>query len=168
MLKSEVEVHGRFDKMKPIVIPEEDEDSVDKMEENILFPWGGASVADGTPIAQIKNRVNHHRFHKFEPRQSTTLTLRLLEEIRKSISSFRPSMSLAMLAASKSHASMLSLGDLLSSQPSSASTPDTVLSDSFHPKAEIDIVISGGGLKGYFMSGFVVSTILLACEIFLR
>ena len=75
-------------------------------------------------------------------RASTSLTLRLLTEIKESISSFRPSESLAQLTSMKSVLSMHSLSKGYNS------------TDNLRPpKAEIDVVISGGGLKGYFMAG---------------
>lgn len=74
-------------------------------------------------------------------RPSTYLTIRLLREIRSAISSFRPSQSLAMLSAVKSSQSILSLDDM------------SHIVNETDAKAEIDIVISGGGLKGYFMAG---------------
>jgi hypothetical protein len=74
-------------------------------------------------------------------RPSTYLTIRLLREIRSAISNFRPSQSLAMLSTVKSYQSVLSLDDT------------SQLNNETEAKAEIDIVISGGGLKGYFMAG---------------
>ena len=62
-------------------------------------------------------------------RHSVALTERLLDEIRRSIRVFKPSKSLSMLSK---------------------------LAEDYereHVAAEIDIVISGGGMKGYFMTG---------------
>ena len=66
-------------------------------------------------------------------RQSTILTLSLLEQISCSVSSFKPSSSLAELA-------------LLQKEKYKSEA---------NPIAEIDVVISGGGMKGYFMVGAV-------------
>lgn len=66
-------------------------------------------------------------------RQSTILTLNLLEQISCSVSSFKPSSSLAELA-------LLQKEKMKSEE---------------NPIAEIDVVISGGGMKGYFMVGAV-------------
>jgi hypothetical protein len=65
-------------------------------------------------------------------RPSTLLTLRLIDEIRSSIKMFKPSQSLARLVEDSKHEQEV---------------------NATKPVAEIDIVISGGGLKGYFMAG---------------
>lgn len=86
---------------------------------------------------KLTNTNRDHSNDIFSPihnRASTLLTMRLIDEIKASISSFKPSSSLALLAASE-HSNIdqsLSLG---------------------LPPTEIDVVISGGGLKGYFMAG---------------
>jgi hypothetical protein len=87
------------------------------------------------------------------------LCIKLLETIRSSISTFKPSYSLASL---KSLDNLLSFtadnGDDLSFQ--SGSSVDNIVKSTLkrenptkYHKAEIDIVISGGGLKGYFVTG---------------
>lgn len=63
-------------------------------------------------------------------RASTILTLDLLENISRSVSKFRPSKSLENLVDANHH-----------------------LINAEEPITEIDVVISGGGLKAYFMSG---------------
>lgn len=69
-------------------------------------------------------------------RASTELTLRLINEITNSVEVFKPSASLYAL-------SRLAADDFESNR------------DSTTPKApiEIDLVVSGGGLKGYFACG---------------
>ena len=87
------------------------------------------------------------------PRPSIQLTLALLEQISTSIHVFRPSRSLAELTQTearkkKQYSSRLLYsdgGDINSSSSSSGGDRTSV--------ADIDIVISGGGLKGYFMAG---------------
>lgn len=69
-------------------------------------------------------------------RASTELTLRLLSEITNSVEVFKPSASLYALSRLES--------DSNSSARDSPSTKAPV---------EIDLVISGGGLKGYFACG---------------
>lgn len=64
-------------------------------------------------------------------RAGVRLTMRLLEEIRDSITVFKPSKSLTMLSE-------------LAAESNSGS-----------PTVEIDLVLSGGGLKGYFVIGCV-------------
>jgi hypothetical protein len=66
-------------------------------------------------------------------RSSTALTLRLLDEISASVEVFKPSASLYAL-------SRLNDSDMDASPSSKSPT-------------EIDLVISGGGLKGYFACG---------------
>ncbi len=68
---------------------------------------------------------------RYDERASVALTERLLREIQRSVVSFRPSKSLSMLSG------------LMEDQ---ARCRDA-------PVAEIDLVISGGGMKGYFMTG---------------
>ena len=86
-------------------------------------------------------------------RQSTYLTIRLLNEIKLSIRSFQPSKSLQVLTSLQS---TISLDDSMTN----LLTMDTQQPKQKKPTAEIDIVISGGGLKGYFMAG--CSSILLS------
>ena len=92
------------------------------------------------------------------PRASIQLTMTLLEQISNSIHVFRPSKSLAEItqteAKRKQQLSQLSSrllyldgGDINSS--SNGTGPGGGVSS----VADIDIVISGGGLKGYFMAG---------------
>ena len=76
---------------------------------------------------------SRHVSHNYLPpkvRQSSILTEQILEEISKSITNFKPSKSLA---------------DLMESSPASRNSDE--------PAAEIDVVISGGGLKHFFMVG---------------
>ena len=82
-----------------------------------------------------------YRLYKGIIRPHVRLTLKLLDEISKSIAVFRPSKSLADLTKRKSSKNMFQL--------------DVAYTDAALPAAEIDIVISGGGLKGYFMCGAV-------------
>lgn len=79
---------------------------------------------------------------EYKTRHSTLVTQKLLEEISCSVSSFKPSASLAELASSSLHSNVDSSGNT--------------------PLAEIDVVISGGGMKGYFMVG---CTYILAKEL---
>ena len=65
-------------------------------------------------------------------RESVNLTVSLLQTIKKSVHVFRPSHSLANLV----HDAKTTLKE----------------KDINSPTAEIDVVISGGGLKGYFVS----------------
>lgn len=81
---------------------------------------------DSIELSDQRHRVKVNR-----SRPSTLLTLRLLDEIRSSIQSFKPSHSLGKLV-----------------EDAYSSNNPTVV-----PQTEIDIVISGGGLKGYFMAG---------------
>jgi len=62
-------------------------------------------------------------------RQSSLLTIRLIEEIRSAIKMFKPSKSLAKLV------------------------DDARATGQQKPETYIDVVISGGGLRGYFMAG---------------
>ena len=82
-----------------------------------------------------------YRVYKGIIRPHVRLTLKLLDEIGKSIAVFRPSKSLADLTKRKSSKNMFQI--------------DATHTDPALPAAEIDIVISGGGLKGYFMCGAV-------------
>ncbi len=82
-----------------------------------------------------------YRLYKGIIRPHVRLTLKLLDEIGKSIAVFRPSKSLADLTKRKSSKNMFQI--------------DATHTDQALPAAEIDIVISGGGLKGYFMCGAV-------------
>ena len=65
--------------------------------------------------------------------KSATLIVELLDQVAASVSSFRPSRSLAALAHHKNALSSSQKGQ--------------------HPPTEIDVVISGGGFKGLFMAG---------------
>ena len=69
-------------------------------------------------------------------RDSTALTEKLLEDIKRSIFTFRPSKSLQSITSMKED------------------------DRNQLPVTEIDVVISGGGLKGYFMAG--ASSVLLS------
>ena len=68
-------------------------------------------------------------------RGSTELTLRLMNEIANSVEVFRPS------------ASLYALSRLNDENDSVTSSPST------KPPVEIDLVVSGGGLKGYYACG---------------
>lgn len=113
---------------------------------------------------------NHHRhidksrvFTESE-RKRHELCLQLLDVIKDSVASFKPSDSLAQIKTleSISHESLydyfipeddhMPLNDVKPRTYSSAATSNT-LSKPKKPKVEIDIVVSGGGLKGYFMTG---------------
>jgi len=69
-------------------------------------------------------------------RPSTRLTERMLREINRSILVFKPSKSLHLLTTSANNR-----------------LPTRDQDGSVAPAAEIDVVISGGALKGYFMCG---------------
>lgn len=89
---------------------------------------------------QIANAVS-----SFTRKKRNNLCLKLLDTIKNDISSFRPSQSLAMLTMEGLRkGSRMSLHNL---QSTSAATPKK------EPRAEIDIVVSGGGLKAYYMNG---------------
>jgi hypothetical protein len=86
----------------------------------------------------------HSSIKEYKTRQSTVVTQKLLEEISHSVTSFKPSNSLAELAAVHS------------------SQVDATQRSRTPPIAEIDVVVSGGGMKGYFMVG---CTYILAKEL---
>jgi hypothetical protein len=87
------------------------------------------------------------------------LCIRLLETIRASITTFKPSCSLASLKSLDNLVSFTDDGvdDLgFSSVTSLNNTRKSTLkreTPKKSHKAEIDIVVSGGGLKGYFVTG---------------
>jgi hypothetical protein len=95
---------------------------------------------------------DHNHFHVNKSalftetdRKRHGLCLKLLETIKHSVSTFKPSESLACLQTLQS----ISNENL---QSYFVSETDSVPYKK-KPKVEIDLVISGGGLKGYFMTG---------------
>jgi hypothetical protein len=80
-------------------------------------------------------------------RHSTSLTLRLIDEISASVEVFKPSASLHALSLASQQESV----DL--SSPSSSTYIDSPTTAPQKPVAEIDLVVSGGGLKCYFACG---------------
>jgi hypothetical protein len=99
-------------------------------------------------------------------RQSTLLTLSVLEQIRDSIKHFQPSESLAKIYAERealrqepsfntSNSNSNSDSNISSISSSSSSSNNSSYSNLKHndPPIEIDLVISGGGLKNLFMVG---------------
>lgn len=77
----------------------------------------------------LEGNLELDRVYPIEDRRRNMLCEQLLDIINQSVLSFKPSKSLAML------------------EPEEPSSPSKL------PPVEIDIVISGGGLKGYFMAG---------------
>jgi hypothetical protein len=89
---------------------------------------------------------------EYKTRQSSIITQKLLEEVSSSVSSFKPSNSLAELASVR-------YTELVANSNSHDKGNKVV---PVKPIAEIDVVISGGGMKGYFMVG---CTYILAKEL---
>ena len=81
-------------------------------------------------------------------RHSTSLTLRLIDEISTSVEVFKPSASLYALSLASQQ-----LEDVGLFSPSSSSYIDSPTTAVQKPVAEIDLVVSGGGLKCYFACG---------------
>ena len=90
------------------------------------------------------------RDREWQREKSAELIIVLLEQVAASVSSFRPSKSLAALSQHKDQLSM--------SQKE------------LHPLTEIDVVISGGGFKGMFMAGagFVLNAPTCKRELVIR
>jgi hypothetical protein len=98
---------------------------------------------------------DHNHFHVDKSllfsdtdRRRHDLCLRLLDTVKKSVSSFKPSESLACLENLDGGHSGDNHYDFFVPEAGH----DSSLTDK-EPRTEIDIVISGGGLKGYFMTG---------------
>jgi hypothetical protein len=86
-----------------------------------------------------------------DERRRHELCIKLLDTIKSSVSTFKPSESLANIPTLES-ISHESLYDYF--VPDEEHAPATRKeSKSKSPAVEIDLVISGGGLKGYFMTG---------------
>lgn len=106
--------------------------SVDKLLWNNSF---NTNIADSNMSNKISGSLRHTlSMSNMHPvlRNNIILTCQLLDQISDSIAVFRPSKSLA------------DMNDVSDRLP-----PGVVVKH----HAEIDIVISGGGLKGYFMAG---------------
>lgn len=100
-------------------------------------------------------------------RQSSNLTVSIIQQIKNSISNFKPSRSLAQIVKPTSNyrSQMFSLIDqdeydnvFVNDQHYRSSTSLNCHSspgsrDITAARVEIDLVISGGGLKGYYMTG---------------
>jgi hypothetical protein len=77
------------------------------------------------------------------------LCIKLLDSIKSSVSTFKPSASLALIPTLES-ISHENLYDYFVHEEEIHSPKESKIK---LPKVEVDLVISGGGLKGYFMTG---------------
>lgn len=85
-----------------------------------------------------------HPLYPIEDRKRNELCERLLDVIKDSVVTFKPSQSLSCLQSIETTSSFSS---------SYVSPSRTNAVNIKEPVAEIDVVVSGGGLKGYFMTG---------------
>lgn len=106
--------------------------------------------------------IDKSRVFTENERKRHELCVQLLDLIKNSVQSFRPSDSLAQMRSLESIISHGSLYDYFIPEDDHVPLNDTKVapepsysttSSSKRPKVEIDIVVSGGGLKGYFMTG---------------
>jgi len=99
-----------------------------------------------TSSTMQKEELFFNTFPPFPQKQRHELCVNLLDTIKNSVNTFKPSTSLAVLSelSSHHHGSYEHHYDRNNEQQ---------MVYPREPKAEIDIVISGGGLKGYFMTG---------------
>ncbi len=92
----------------------------------------------------IEDIPRKHPLYPVEDRTRNQLCEKLLDVIKDSVVTFRPSKSLSCLQSIQSPSESCNIFPHPSKQ-------DAI--NLREPSAEIDIVISGGGLKGYFMTG---------------